>query len=128
MINKNTDVLECFWFPPNYYKECSSGVNQNTIKPYSATARSLDNNRHFQTSILPQLRMQITPYKGKNKYLRKSKLHNMGFCDVVNDALREIYKNRKGYVFSQAQLIEILKFIPDASASHDDGIYFVWKE
>lgn len=45
----------------------------------------------------------------------------------MNDALREIYKNRKGYVFSQDQLIEVLKFVPDVNVSYSDEIYFVWK-
>ena len=45
----------------------------------------------------------------------------------IVQTLKQIYKNRKGYVFTQEQLIEIIKFIPDIDVSYSDGIYFVWK-
>ena len=125
MINSSTDVLGCFWLPPHYYKLCSSGVDQNTVKPYPT--HDTGNKKYFQNYILPQLKTKAVPYKDGKKYLRKSKSFGEGFCSVVNDALREIYKNRKGYVFSQDQLIEILKFIPDVNVFYSNEIYFVWK-
>lgn len=127
MIKTSTDVLGCFWLPPHYHKLTSSGVDQNTVKPYSTKVADSEFKQHFHEHILPELRSNIVPYQDGKKYMRKSKLHGRGFCDVVNDALKQIYKNRKGYVFTQEQLVEIIKFIPDIDVSYSDGIYFVWK-
>lgn len=124
MSKTSTDVLGCFWLPPNYYKLCSSGIDQNTVKPYKTNSC---NSKDFQNCVLPLLRMQAEPYQDGRKYLRKSNSAGEGFSSVVNDALRELYKNRKGFVFTQNQLIEVLRFVPDANVSYTDEIYYVWK-
>jgi len=126
MSKASTDVLGCFWLPPNYFNTCISGANQNTIKAYSKSERNLDANKYFQECILPLLRSQAEPYPGNMKYLPKLESHTVGFRSVVNDALREIYANRKGYVFNKNQLLEILRFIPSVQVSYSDETYFVW--
>lgn len=126
MNKASIDVLGCFWLPPNYFNTCISGVNQNTIETYSASKRNLDANKHFQESILPLLRSKAEPYPSNMKYLPKSESHPVGFRSVVNDALKEVYANRKGYVFSKEQLLEVLRFVPTIKVSYSDEIYFVW--
>ena len=87
-------MLGCFWLPPHYHKLTSSGVDQNTVKPYSTKVADSEFKQHFHEHILPELRSNIVPYQDGKKYMRKSKLHGRGFCDVVNDALKQIYKNQ----------------------------------
>lgn len=126
-MKTSTDVLGCFWLPPHYHKLTSSGVDQNTIKPYSTNTTDSQFRQNFQTHVLPELRAKAKPYKDGKKYMRKSKAYGEGFYSIVNDALKQIYKNQKGYVFTQDQVIEILKIAPDTNVSYSDGIYFVWK-
>ena len=52
----------------------------------------------------------------------------LGFRDVVNDALREVYNGAKGYVFTIEQLTEIVKFVPDVNVVKSNGIFYVSKE
>lgn len=126
-MKTNPDVLGCFWIPPHYHKLTSSGVDANTVKPYSANATDLQFRQNFQNHILPELRLKATPYQDGRKFMRKSKAYGVGFSDIVNDALRQIYKGHKSYVLTQDQVVEILKFVPDVNVSYSDGIYFVWK-
>lgn len=125
MSEVSNEVLSCFWLPPTYYRTCVSGVNKNTIIRKGDDIYSERKQRHFEIHVLPMLRNQITPYPASMKYLPKSKIYADGFRDVVNDALREIYAKRKGYVFSKEQLIEILKFVPGVKVSYCDDVYFV---
>lgn len=127
MYKENKEVLDCFWLPPNFFNTCVSGVNQYTIGTYSKVKRNLDANDYFQEHILPLLKTQAKQYHDNIKYLHKSKLYPEGFREIVNNALKEIYANRKGYVFSTKQLIEILRFIPDINVFYEDDMYFLWK-
>lgn len=128
MVENNSPVLDCFWLPPNYYHTCISGANQNTIAKYGkSSGENHYSHDYFQQVTLPSIRNKIIPYPKNQKYLKKSKQYCAGFREVVNDALNEIYKGRRGYVFNTEQLIEIIKFIPDVDVIKDDGMYYVSK-
>lgn len=107
MVSANSDVLNYFWLPKNCYNTCVSGANANTM---------------------PKLKRSTTPYPANQKYLRKSRKYALGFRDVVNDALREVYNGTKGYVFTIEQLTEIVKFVPDVNVVKSNGIFYVSKE
>ncbi len=126
MSKENNKVLSCFWLPPNYYNTCVSGINEDTIKSRSHNYRNSDEDKYFQKHILPSLRrLAITSLHLKQKFLPKSCKNANGFREVVNDALRELYAKRTGYVFSKDQLLEVLRFIPDVNVSFNDDIYFI---
>ena len=71
-------MLGRFWLPPHYHKLTSSGVDQNTVKPYSAKVADSEFKQHFHEHILPELRSNIVPYQDGKKYMRKSKLYGRG--------------------------------------------------
>lgn len=128
MSKINTEVLGCFWLPPQYYNDCISGANANTIKKRgNSVATDYYSQEYFEKVTLPSLRQNITPYPSSKKYLEKSSKYCLGFRDVVNDALRAIYKGMKGYVFTIEQLTEVIKFVPDVKVVLDDDIYYVSK-
>ena len=82
----------------------------------------------FYDITLPKLKRSTTPYPTNQKYLKKSRKYALGFRDVVNDALREVYNGAKGYVFTIEQLTEIVKFVPDVNVVKSNGIFYVSKE
>lgn len=127
MSKTKNNALRYFWLPSDYTRTCVSGVNQYTIEYKSKSHREFDANMNFQKHILPSLRSQAEPYPKNLKYLPKSEYYPSGFRCVVNDALKEIYSNRKGFVFNKEQLIEILRFMPNAKVLYSSEMYFVWK-
>lgn len=64
-------MLGCFWLPPHYYKLTSSGVDQNTVKPYSTKVADSEFKQHFHEHILPELRSNIVPYQDGKKIYEK---------------------------------------------------------
>lgn len=127
-MSKNNKILNCFWLPSNCYNICVSGANENTIKSRSHNYQNSNEDKYFQKHILPSLRRLAITGLHKQKFLPKSCKNPNGFREVVNDALREIYAKRTGYVFSKDQLLEILRFVPDVGVSFNNGIYFICRQ
>lgn len=127
MNSVNENVLGCFWLPPQYYNTSVSGANMNTIKYVGKNNSDHYNHEYFEKVTLHRLLEENIPYSSSKKLLPKSKSYSLGFRDIVNDALRQIRKGRKGYVFTIDQLREVLRFIPDVKVSYDDDIYFLWE-
>jgi hypothetical protein len=126
MIETNVEVMNYFWLPKAYVNTCVSGADQNTVKRRSGEmSRTKDG--YFENYVLPTIRNRLIPYSTDCKYLPKSKEYVEGFREVVNEALENIYAKRKGFVFNQEQLVEVLRFVPSAEVSFRDGIYFIWK-
>lgn len=128
MVSANSDVLNYFWLPKNCYNTCVSGANANTIEEYHSDPHIRSSQEYFYDITLPKLKRSTTPYPANQKYLRKSRKYALGFRDVVNDALREVYNGAKGYVFTIEQLTEIVKFVPDVNVVKSNGIFYVSKE
>lgn len=128
MVKSNADVLNYFWLPKNYYNTCVSGANANTIGKYNSNPHVENSQEYFYDVTLPKIRNAITPYPSSQKYLKKSRQYPLGFRDVVNDALKEIYKGSKGYVFTIEQLTEVMKFVPNVNIVRSNGIFYVSKE
>lgn len=128
MVKSNSPVLKCFWLPPTHYNTCISGANQSTISKYG-NGKSGDYYSHdyFEKVTLPLLRENSKPYPADQKYLKKSNAYCNGFREIVNDALRDIYNGRNGFVFTTEQLSEIINFVPDVNVMLNDGIYYVAK-
>lgn len=128
MVSANSDVLNYFWLPKNCYNTCVSGANANTIEEYHSDPHTRSSQEYFYDITLPKLKRSTTPYPTNQKYLKKSRKYALGFRDVVNDALREVYNGAKGYVFTIEQLTEIVKFVPDVNVVKSNGIFYVSKE
>lgn len=133
MIKIKNEISMDFWIPSHLHRLCVSGVNPHTVKERVDTKklkkkRDEKTEKYFQECILPRLRKQIIPHSNDEKYLRGKIAYGAGFRDLVNNALHQIYKNQRGYVLSKEQLIEVLKFVPDAKVIYSGGIYFIWKE
>lgn len=127
MTDFNDDVTKYFWLPPNYYNKCSSGANKYTIESATAEYERFKKNRYFQKCILPKLRLLASSnLRQKEKFIPRSSRDEGGFRDVVNDALSYIYSKKVGYVFSEKQLLEVLRFVPLINATYDGDVYFVF--
>ena len=74
MSKINTEVLGCFWLPPQYYNDCISGANANTIKKRgNSVTTDCYSQEYFEKITLPSLRQNIIPYPSSKKYLENYK-------------------------------------------------------
>lgn len=121
------EILNYLWLPPNYYRTTTSGVDLNSIGCMNRKLVAKKNSRYFEIHRLPELRKKATLNPALEKYLPKNQTYAEGFRMIVNDALKQIYQNKQGYVFSESQLVELLRFVPDAKVSYRDDMYFVNK-
>lgn len=127
MVNYDSEVLDCFWLPPQYCNSCISGANAHTIERRNTASCDYYSQEYFEKVTLSLLRKNNIPYPADMKYLKKSKEFCEGFRDIVNDALRAIYGGTKGYVFTIEQLKEVMRFVPDVHVVRSDDIYYVSK-
>lgn len=128
MNRDNTEVLGCFWLPPQYYNDCISGANMNTIKKRNShKSANCCSQEYFEKVTLPSLRHNIKPYPSGTRYLEKPRSYCAGFVDIVNDALCAIYKGTEGHVFTIEQLTEVMRFVPNVYVTRSDDIYYVSK-
>ena len=117
--NLATLPLPHFWRNPVTWRSTNTGMNQNAISTYNPYSSKKD--------IIKHIRKNIIPYTDKRKYVKQNK--NDYFADIVNDCMKDIWKCKRGFVFTYEQLKEVMRILPSVNvewSEYSDG-YYCWK-
>ena len=113
MMNK--DILRCFWLPSECYHTTSSGVDAQTIRhrgtnlPCTAGLDVIINQKIDR--IIAEAKEKKKDRKGNGRYLKRSPILPDGYFEIVNDALKEIYRGGGGIVFNEKQAVTVCSFL-----------------
>jgi hypothetical protein len=116
-MNLNNDN---FWRNELTWRSTNTGMNTNVIGEYV--------HKEDRQDIINYMRSIIESYKDGRYYLDNENKKDY-FVDVVNDCLKNVYKNFRGFVFSDLQLKEVMKIVPSVNVKYSskDECYYCWK-
>ncbi len=121
----------CMW-----EEQCAKDSEWNSGMASRCAYFDIVDESHFEDVILPYLR-EITPCSNEKKLTRRA-VKNRAVCyedgkysldeyyvGMINDSLFEMRHGRTIYVFNLNQVVEILRFEPDANITLHDGIFYI---
>lgn len=121
----------CMW-----EEQCAKDSEWNCGMATKCSYFDLVDDTQFEAVILPYLR-EITPRSNEKKLTRRA-VRSRDVCyedgkysldeyyvSMINDSLSEIRHGRMVYVFNLNQVMEILRFEPEANITLHDGIFYI---
>lgn len=127
-MGKNDGVrLKSFWIPEVLFKQCSTGVSVSTLDV--DISKRINDHDYFINELLPEIRGKIAPYENRQR-MPKSEVKRVGvnFRNLINDAIDCLEEGNVGYLFTAEQVVEFLRFVPDARVEYKDGIFFIRRD
>lgn len=117
---EDTTNLSHFWLNPIKWRTTGTGMNQYVIDSY---APYID-----KEEIILHIRENIVPYTDGRKLLKPEGKSDY-FVDVVNECMKSVWRNDRGFVFTESQLLQVMMIKPDVNVrySKNDGCYWCWK-
>lgn len=117
MNSINTDN---FWRNKVTWRTTGKGMNKYVIKqfaPYVSKDKAIN-----------YMRQNIIPYHDRRKYILDDNDCNKYFRDVVNDCLHKVWHKERGFIFTEDQLREVMRIIPDVDVKYDENYarYYCW--
>lgn len=114
-------VLSAFWMPDEYYNTISTGCNCYTIRKYGKQKQITE--EQFDKLILPQL--NVVPFPSYMTKLPCNNQYPEGFREIINDALEDVRKGKKGILFNLEQVRVFLGFLPHSKVEKIDDYYYI---
>ena len=126
----NAQVLKCFWLPNTHYRTISSGIDENTIRNTATNAQckiGLEEMEHqrIKRIIADSANVVVNTEHRRKKYLGKGGGFPYGFSQIINDALHEIYKGHRGFVFNDQQAMVVCSFLTSPEIEIRDGFIYI---
>ena len=111
-----------FWRNKITWRSTVTGMNSNVIDAYAPSKNKKNIIRHIKANTIP--------YEDGRRYIpRSERKYNVYFTNLVNECMEYVWDGKRGFVYSEDQLREVIKIAKDINVeySEKDMCYYCWK-